>query len=318
MLSSRATFLAKASPSIGLSSAYRRRLVPRGDSPALPDLPVRTALTVATARFRACSSSAEAWAKPVASPATERRPKPWVVSYEALLSLPSSNDRLSLCSYSRNSSPSSQPASASSTILAVRRWSRPPLPKKRPSAVARWLIDLLMAYPWGDVLGEGLVSDDEDDLAKMGIGLHVRKRLGRLGQGEGLVDRQAELARLDGRPQVGAGCLDDGAHFIRRAGAESDADIVDALQRMQVEVELALHAAQPADIDNATQQGGGLHVLVGDAGRDLVDDQIDALACRRFLDLVRPFGIARIERQVAAEFFQPRAAAVIGRGAHDD
>src|SRR4029077_2804376 len=129
------------------------------------------------ARFRACSSSAEAWAKPVASPATERRPKPWVVSYEALLSLPSSNDRLSLCSYSRNSSPSSQPASASSTILAVRRWSRPPLPKNRPSAVARWLIDLLIGCPWGNACALRQTTrsalDDQDDLAKMGIGLHV-------------------------------------------------------------------------------------------------------------------------------------------------
>ena len=53
-------------------------------------------------------------------------------------------------------------------------------------------------------------------------------------------------------------------------------------------------------------------------GRDLVDDQVDALAAGRLLDLVRPFGVARIEREVAAEFLQPRAAAVVGRGAHDD
>src|ERR1044072_3222101 len=152
---------------------------------------------VATARFSACSSSAEAWAKPVASPATLRRPKPWVVLNEALFSLPSSNDRLSLCSYSRNSSPSSQPASASSTIFSVLRRSRAPLPKNRVWAAARWLIDLAMNGSFAAVSSAPKTSDNEDDLAKMGIGLHVRKRLGGLRQGEGAGDWQAELARLD-------------------------------------------------------------------------------------------------------------------------
>src|SRR6185436_16758967 len=90
-----------------------------------------------------------------------------------------------------------------------------------------------------DRLGHECVSsDNEDDLAKMGIGLHVRKRLGGLGEGEGLVDGQRQLARLDGRPQVGAGRLDDGAHFFGAAGAEGYTDVIDALQRMQIEVEL--------------------------------------------------------------------------------
>jgi hypothetical protein len=43
-------------------------------------------LTVSAARLSAFSSSAEAWLKPVTSPATARRPKPWVVSNEALFS----------------------------------------------------------------------------------------------------------------------------------------------------------------------------------------------------------------------------------------
>src|SRR6185295_10122303 len=117
--------------------------------------------------------------------------------------------------YSRNSSPSSQPFSASSTVLPVLRRSSPPLPKNSPSAVARWLMPFAMAVFLGWAL-----SDHEDDLAKMGIGLHVGKRLGGLRQGKGLVDRQAELARLDRRPQVGPGRLDDRADLVGAAGAE--------------------------------------------------------------------------------------------------
>ena len=72
----------------------------------------------------------------------------------------------------------------------------------------------------------------------------------------------------------------DLAHLLDRARAEGDADVVDALQRVQVEVELALDAAEAADVDDAPEHGGGLHVRVRHAGRHLVDDQVHALACR--------------------------------------
>src|SRR5262249_44573137 len=72
------------------------------------------------------------------------------------------------------------------------------------------------------------------------------------------------------------------------------------------------------DIDDAAEDGGGLHVLVHHPARDLVDDQVDTLAAGRLLDLVRPFRIARVEGYVAAELLEPRPAAVVGRGAHDD
>ena len=161
------------------------------------------------------------------------------------------------------------------------RGSRPPLPKNRPSAVARWLIDLLMESCL-------LRQTTRTILPKWALAFMCASASAAWASGKVLSIGRLQLARLDGRPQVGAGRLDDGAHLLGAAGAEGDADIVDALQRMQVEVELALHAAQPADIDDAAEDGGGLHVLVDDAGRDLVDDQVDALAAGRFLDLVRP------------------------------
>src|SRR5471030_3013027 len=87
---------------------------------------------------------------------------------------------------------------------------------------------------------------------------------------------------------------------------------------MQVEVEVTLHAAQASDIDDAAQDGGGFHVLVHDAGRDLVNYQVDTLAAGRFLHLLGPLGVARVDGHVAAEFFQPGAAAVVGRRTHHD
>ena len=50
-------------------------------------------------------------------------------------------------------------------------------------------------------------------------------------------------------------------------GTERDADVVDALHRMQVEIELALHAAEAADIDDTAEYASRLHVLVRDAGQ---------------------------------------------------
>ena len=250
--------------------------------------PARTALTVATARFSAASSSAEAWAKPVASPATERRPKPWVVSYEALFSLPSSNDRLSLCSYSRNSSPSSQPASASSTIFEVRRWSSAALAEEQAVGGGEMVDRLAHGMPFA-----ARRQTTRTILPKWALAFMCASASAAWASGKVLSIGRLSLPASMAGHRSARGRLDDGAHFLGRAGAEGDADIVDALQRMQVEVELALHAAEPADIDDAAEDGGGLHVLVGDAGRDLVDDQVDALAAGRLLDLVRPFRIAR-------------------------
>src|SRR3546814_16011802 len=61
--------------------------------------------------------------------------------------------------------------------------------------------------------------------------------------------------------------------LLHRARPERDADVVDPPEGVQVEVELAAEPAEPADIDDASQHGRGLQVLVGDLARDLVDDQ---------------------------------------------
>ena len=278
--------------------------MPRGASPISPLWPARTALTVATARFSACSSSAEAWAKPVgfardaaqaeALGGVVRGALQLAVVERQALALLVFEEQLAVVAAGERVVDHLLRLAAVETALAEEQV------VGGGEMVDRLGHDCLLSVLEREPLAaheRGRVrpslrsqADDEDDLAKMGIGLHVRKRLGGLSKREGLVDGQRQLARLDGRPQVGAGRLDDGAHLLGRARAEGDADIVDALQRMQVEVELALHAAQPADIDDAAQDGGGLHVLVGDARRHLVDDQVDALAASRLLDLVRPFG----------------------------
>src|SRR6185437_6515048 len=92
-----------------------------------------------------------------------------------------------------------------------------------------------------------------DDLAEMRVGAHMRLRRHGVVEGEGAVDGERQFAGLDGVPQIGAHQADDLAHFLERAGAEGDADIVDALQRMQVVVELTLGAAEAADIDDAAE-----------------------------------------------------------------
>ena len=61
---------------------------------------------------------------------------------------------------------------------------------------------------------------------------------------------------------------------------------------MQVEIELALHAAKPADIDDAAENAGGFEILIGDRSGYQINDEIDALAASGFLHLVRPGLIA--------------------------
>src|SRR3546814_13446128 len=84
--------------------------------------------------------------------------------------------------------------------------------------------------------------------------------------------------------------------LLHRARPERDADVVDPPEGVQVEVELAAEPAEPADIDDASQLGRGLQVLVGDIARDLVDDQFDPLPVRRRQHRVAPAGIARSEQ----------------------
>src|SRR5262249_38713448 len=103
------------------------------------------------------------------------------------------------------------------------------------------------------------------------------------------------------------------------AGAPNGhADIVDALERMLVETNLALHPAEPADIDDAAENAGGFEVLIGHRPGDEVDDQVDPLAAGRGLDAVGPTRFAGIEREIAAEFSQSRPPLRIGRCADDE
>ena len=66
------------------------------------------------------------------------------------------------------------------------------------------------------------------------------------------------------RPDIPADFVEDVADFLDRAGAEGDADIVDAARGMQVEVEIGMGAAEPADIDDAALDLGRLEILARD------------------------------------------------------
>src|SRR6185312_12941743 len=89
------------------------------------------------------------------------------------------------------------------------------------------------------------------DLAEVLVGFHVRERGADLGEGIDLVDRQLQLARFHRAPDVLADFVEDLADFLDGAGAEGDADIVDAARGMEIEIEVAMGAAEPADIDDA-------------------------------------------------------------------
>src|SRR5688572_14058641 len=82
---------------------------------------------------------------------------------------------------------------------------------------------------------------DQQYLAEVLVAAHVL--VGGLGVGEriSLVDRHLDPASLHVVPQIGAHFLQDVAHLLDGAGAERDADVINALSRMQVEVELRLH-----------------------------------------------------------------------------
>ncbi len=65
-------------------------------------------------------------------------------------------------------------------------------------------------------------------------------------------------------PDVFADLVKNLADFLEGAGAEGDADILDAARGVQVEIEIAMGAAEPADIDDTALDLGGLQILVGD------------------------------------------------------
>jgi hypothetical protein len=79
-----------------------------------------------------------------------------------------------------------------------------------------------------------------------------------------LVDRQLQFSRFHRAPDVFPHLVKDLADFLDGAGAEGDADIVDAARGVQVEVEIAMRAAEPADIDDAALDPGGFQILVRD------------------------------------------------------
>src|SRR5579871_5732588 len=123
-----------------------------------------------------------------------------------------------------------------------------------------------------------LISKLDDDLAEMLVGVHALERLADVVKGKHLVDRELQLARFHRAPEVAAGELENLADFLDRAGAEGDTDIVDAARGVQVEVEIGVRAAEPADIDDAAFDFGRFQVLARDLAGDLIDDQIDAFA----------------------------------------
>src|SRR5262245_17771251 len=119
-------------------------------------------------------------------------------------------------------------------------------------------------------------SQRHNNLPQMLVGFHVLERLVDVVEGKHLVDRQLQLSRFHRTPDVLANLPKDLADLLDGPGAEGDADVVDAAGRMQIEVEVGVRAAEPADIDDAALDLGRGQVLVGDLAGHLVDDQVDA------------------------------------------
>src|SRR5690242_4951819 len=103
-------------------------------------------------------------------------------------------------------------------------------------------------------------SEGDDDLAEMFVGLHVREGLPDVVEGVDAIDWQLQPARLDRAPDIVADLREDIADLVDAAGAEGDADIGDAACRMQVEIEVAMGAAKPADIDDAALDLGRFQI----------------------------------------------------------
>src|SRR3984885_8512655 len=147
------------------------------------------------------------------------------------------------------------------------------------------------------------------------VGFHVLERLADVVEGVDLVDRQLQLSRFDRAPDIPADLVKDLADFLDGAGAEGDADVMDAARGVQIEVEFGAGAAEPADIDDAALDLGGREILARDLAPDLVHDQVDAFAPGGFPHLLAPTGVAGIYREISAEFLQASAASRIGRRA---
>src|SRR5476651_2471382 len=102
------------------------------------------------------------------------------------------------------------------------------------------------------------------------VGFHVLERTTDIGEREHLVDRQLQFARFYRAPDVFADLVENLADFLDGAGAEGDADIVDAARGVQVEIEIGMGAAEPADIDDAALYLCRLEVLARDLAGNLV------------------------------------------------
>src|SRR6202012_2997552 len=107
-------------------------------------------------------------------------------------------------------------------------------------------------------------SQRDDDLAEMLVGFHVLERLADVLEFVNLVDRQLQLARFHRAPDILANLVEDLADFLDAAGAEGDADIVEAARRMQVEIEFGARAAEPPDVDDAALDPGRRQILARD------------------------------------------------------
>src|ERR1700694_765980 len=96
------------------------------------------------------------------------------------------------------------------------------------------------------------------------VGFHVLERTADVVEGKHLVDWQLQFARFHRAPDIFADFVKDLADFIDGAGAEGDADIMNAARRVEVEIEIGMGAAEPADIDDAALYFCRLEVLAGD------------------------------------------------------
>ena len=135
----------------------------------------------------------------------------------------------------------------------------------------------------------------------MPVGFHVRERLADTIECEDPVDRQSQFSGFHRWPDVPAHVVEDLADFLDRAGTEGDADIADTARGVQVEIEVGMGAAEPADIDDAALDLGGGKILACDLAGDLIDNQIDAIAAGCLQHLIDPARIAGIDREIGAK-----------------
>src|SRR6266542_5266870 len=104
-------------------------------------------------------------------------------------------------------------------------------------------------------------SDGQHNLPEMLVLAHMRLRRHGFGKREAAVDRQLELARGHCIPQIGAHAASNLAHLLECSGAKGYTDIINAPQSMEIEIELGLHAGEPADVDDAAENRRRLHGL---------------------------------------------------------